>query len=138
MYYGLLNQDFVNQLKNSSTYDDASFSREFGSKWSHTTEGSLFDFSKLQGLRKLKKPEWEARHEDNVFYVASVDVARSSARTVIEVFKVRMGEDHFTKNLVNIILMEGRNFLYQATKIKELDQEFGFDWVTIDGNGLTY
>jgi hypothetical protein len=32
--------------------------------------------------------------------------------------------------------MEGRNFLYQASKIKEIDAAFGFETVVIDANGL--
>ena len=101
-------------------------------------EGSLFDFDKLNSLRKLKTAEWKAENDDDVFYVLSVDVARNSARTVAEVFKVRRGTNHFTKNIVNIFTMEGRNFLYQAAKIKELDAAFGFDTVVIDCNGLIH
>jgi hypothetical protein len=39
--------------------------------------------------------------------------------------------------VVNIIPMEGRNFLHQAQRIKELDQVFEFEEVIIDGNGLS-
>jgi len=136
LYYGLLNEDFVNSIKRSNTYEESSFAREFLSKWTSTVEGSLFDFDKMSILRKIKKAEWKAKQEENVFYVLSVDVARNSARTVAEVFKVRRGTDSFTKSIVNIFLMEGRNFLYQASKIKELDAAFDFQTVVIDANGL--
>lgn len=136
LYYGLLNEEFVRSIRNSNTYEESSFAREFLSKWTSTMEGSLFDFDKLNSLRKLKTAEWKAENDDDVFYVLSVDVARNSARTVAEVFKVRRGADHFTKNIVNIFTMEGRNFLYQAAKIKELDAAFGFDTVVVDCNGL--
>lgn len=136
VYYGLLNQDFVTSIRRSNTYDESSFAREFLSKWTSTLEGSLFDFDKLSGLRKIKRAEWKARNEDDIYYVLSVDVARNSARTVAEIFKVRRTKDHFTKSVVNIILMEGRNFLYQAARIKELDAAFNFDTVIIDANGL--
>lgn len=136
LYYGLLNEDFIKSIKRSNTYEESSFAREFLSKWTSTVEGSLFDFDKLAGLRKIKRAEWKAYPEDDVYYVLSVDVARNSARTVAEVFKVRIGQDYFTKNVVNIFLMEGRNFLYQAAKIKELDAAFDFKTVVIDANGL--
>lgn len=136
MYYGLLNEQFVNSIKRSGTYEESSFAREFLSKWTSTVEGSLFDFEKLNGLRKIKQAEWKAYNDDNVFYVLSVDVARNSARSVAEVFKVRRTADHFTKSVVNIFLMEGRNFQYQAAKIKEWDAAFNFDTVVIDANGL--
>lgn len=136
MYYGLLNADFVKSIKRSNTYEESSFAREFLSKWTSNVEGSLFDFDKLQSLRKIKKAEWKAYPENDVFYVMSIDVARNSARTVAEIFKIRRGDEHFTKQIVNIILMEGRNFLYQASKIKEIDAAFGFETVVIDANGL--
>jgi len=136
MHYGLINRDFVEDFKYSNTYSEAAFAREYMSKWTSTVEGSLFSYDKLSSLRKLKRPEWAAHSEKDVFYVASVDVARSSARSVIEVFKVRRGKEFFTKNLVNIVLMEGRNFLHQAARIKELDMSFGFDWIAVDTNGL--
>ena len=136
MYYGLINKNFIEDLQSSNTYDESSFAREYGSKWTSTVEGSLFNYDKLASLRTIKKAEWKPTVEQEVFYVASVDVARSSARSVIEIFKVRRGKDHFTKNLVNIFLMEGRNFLYQAARIKELDMMFGFDWIVVDANGF--
>ena len=136
LYYGLLSEDFVNQIKNSSTYDDDDFEREFLSKWSTNVKGSLFDADKLRSLRKLKRAEWKARPEPNVFYMASVDVGRTSDRTIIEIFKVRRGDQFYTKSMVNIVVMEGRNFLYQANAIKLLDLDFDFDWVAIDANGL--
>ena len=136
MYYGLINQNYIEDFKTSNTYDEASFAREYGSKWTSTVEGSLFSYEKLTSLRKIKKAEWKPSNDPDVFYVASVDVARSSARSVVEVFKVRKGKDHFTKSIVNIFLMEGRNFLYQAARIKELDMMFGFEWIVVDTNGF--
>ena len=45
-------------------------------------------------------------------------------------------EGHWQKKLVNIVLMEGRNFMYQATKIKQLDEMFNFQVIAVDTNGL--
>lgn len=134
--YGLLNADFVEELKNSNTYSEADFAREFLSKWTNTVEGSLFDFEKLAGLRRVKKAEWKPYYRDNVFYVASLDVARSKARSVLEIFKVYIGEEKFKTKLVNIFLWEGRNFHYQSQKLKELHATFNFSSVVIDGNGM--
>lgn len=138
VYYGLLNPDFVSELRNSNTYSEADFAREFLSKWTNSQEGSLFDFEKLAGMRKIKTPEWKASGRDGIFYVASLDVARSKARSVLEIFRVKIGLEGFKIDLVNVILMEGRNFHYQATKIKELHAAFGFTSLIIDGNGLTF
>ena len=136
VFYGLLDQEFVLDQKNSSTYDEADFAREYGSKWTSGSADSLFDYSQLNKLRTVKKAEWKANERDNVFYVLSVDVARSAARTVMEVFKVSIGEDYFTKTIVNIQTIQGGSFLFQALKIKELDSRFNFQRIIIDANGL--
>lgn len=136
VYYGLLDQDFVLDQMNSSTYDEADFAREYGSKWTSSNMESLFDYDQLNGLRRLKKAEWKAADQDNIFYILSVDVARSAARTVMEVMKIHIGEDHFTKNIVNIQTIQGGSFLYQTLKIKELDSKFNFNRIIIDANGL--
>lgn len=136
VYYGLLNPDFVDELRSSNTYSEADFAREFLSKWTNTVEGSFFDFAKLSSIRKIKKFEWKPSNREGTFYIAAVDVARSKARTVIEIFKITEGEDNYNIKLVNIILLEGRNFNYQSQRIKELHATFGFASVVIDTNGL--
>jgi|GEM_PF-451445 len=136
VYYGLLDKDFVLDQMNSSTYDEADFAREYGSKWTSSSMESLFDYDQLTKIRKIKKAEWKAADQDDIFYVLAVDVARSAARTVLEVFKVHIGKDHFTKKLVNMQTIQGGSFLYQTLKIKELDSRFNFNRIVIDANGL--
>ncbi len=137
LYYGLLNEDFIQSIRNSNTYEESAFAREYMSKWTSASEGSLFNYDKLESLRKLKRAEWKATNiTEDVYYVLSVDVARLAARTVASVLKVRRGNDRFSVNVVNIYLMEGRNFLFQAAKLKELHGAYGFNNVIIDGLGL--
>lgn len=136
VYYGLLDKDFVLDQMNSSTYDEADFAREYGSKWTSSNMESLFDYDQLTKIRRIKRAEWKAADQDNVFYILSIDVARSAARTVMEVFKVHIGEDYFTKKLVNIQTIQGGSFQYQALRIKELDSRFNFNRIVIDANGL--
>lgn len=136
MYYGLIDENFVEDLRVSSSFSEADFAREFLAKWSNTIEGSFFDFEKLRSLRKIQKAEYKPANDPNVFYVASVDVGRTKARSVLEIFKVRMGEEYYTKNVVNIILMPGRHFLKQSCTIKELDSIFDFRKIVIDTNGM--
>jgi len=138
IHYGLLSDEFVQNLRDAGTYDESSFSREFLSRWTHSVEGSLFDYERLNKLRKVKKAEWKRSSDNDVFYIGSLDVARHSARTIFIVFKVKRGQDGFLISVVNIVPMEGRNFAYQTEKIKELDEAFDFDSIIIDANGLTY
>jgi len=138
MHYGLIDEETIEDIQSSDTYTDSSFSREYMSKWTGTNEDAFFDFDKMTKIRTLKKFETcsNIKAGDDVFYVAAVDVARTSARSIIEIFKVRRGKEHFTMNLVNIIAMEGRNFLQQSIKLKQLDHDFGFEAIVIDANGL--
>lgn len=136
VFYGLLDNEFVIDQMNSSTYSEADFAREYGSKWTSEIEGSLFSYDALTKLRTIQRAEKKAEERDNVFYILSVDVARSSARTVLEVFKVHIGDDYFTKRVVNIETITGGSFLYQALRIKELDSRFNFNRIVIDANGL--
>lgn len=136
VFYGLLDEEFVADQMNSGTYSEADFAREYGSKWTSENEDSLFSYEALSKIRSLKKAEWKAEDRENIFYILSVDVARSAARTVFEVFRVEVGEDFFTKKLVNIQTIQGGSFLYQALRIKELDSRFNFNRIVIDANGL--
>lgn len=136
VYYGLLDEEFVMDQMNSGTYSEADFAREYGSKWTSENEDSLFSYEALTKIRNLRKAEWKAEDRANIFYILSVDVARSAARTVFEVFRVEIGEDFFTKKLVNIQTIQGGSFFYQALRIKELDSRFNFNRIVIDGNGL--
>lgn len=136
VYYGLLDEEFVLDQKNSSTYDEADFAREYGSKWTSGSADSLFDYEQMNKLRRVNKAEWKAVERDNVFYILSVDVARSAARTVMEVFKVSIGPEYFTKTLVNIQTIQGGSFAMQTIKIKELDARFNFNRIVVDANGL--
>ena len=43
---GLLPKTFVNDLKRDSTFNQESFEREYGSKWTGTVEGAFFDGDK--------------------------------------------------------------------------------------------
>ena len=53
---GLLNEDFVDQLKISGTYNDASFDREYRSIWSGDVENAFFSAEKFDKQRVLLQP----------------------------------------------------------------------------------
>lgn len=136
VYYGLLDREFVADQMNSTVYSEADFAREYESKWTSEVEGSLFSYDALEKLRIVSRAEHRREDRDGVFYILGVDVARSMARTVMEVFKVYEGEEYYRKKIVNIITIQGGSFVVQAEKIKELDSRFDFDKIVIDGNGL--
>jgi hypothetical protein len=87
---GLQPKSFIEDLKRDSTFNQASFGREYESKWTGSVENAFFNGDKFDRNRILQKPEKEAsgRSNKNAYYVLSVDVGRRGCQTVICVIKV--------------------------------------------------
>lgn len=144
LLHGLLEKDFVNRLKMSPSYDEASFAREYMSLWSGSSEDSWFNFDKMGRYRKIKNPESHAifRAGANQFYLLSVDVGRINDQTVCCVFRVNIDADanRYYATLVNLLVLarqaETRTFTQQAIAIKRLIRDFQPREVVIDTNGL--
>ena len=56
---GLLQEDFVEELKMSGTFNDASFEREYCSIWSGDAENAYFSSDVFDKHRQLLQPEYE-------------------------------------------------------------------------------
>lgn len=136
---GLLPKTFVNDLKRDSTFNQESFEREYGSKWTGTVEGAFFDGDKFDRNRILLKPEKEAsgRSSKQSYYILSVDVGRKGCQSVVCVFKVTpQSQGSSIKSLVNIITFNDEHFEDQAIKLKKLYYKYNARRLVIDGNGL--
>ena len=138
---GLQPKNFINDLKNDSTFNAASFGREYESKWTGTVEDAFFDGERFDRCRKLLQPEYEAsgRSSKLAYYIISVDVARSAhgCQTIACVFKVTpQPEGRAIKNLVNIYDIKAEHFEDQAIYVKKLYFKYKPRRVVIDGNGL--
>ena len=136
---GLQPKNFINDLKNDSTFNEASFGREYESKWTGTVEDAFFDGERFDRCRKLLQPEHEASGRSNrqAYYVLAVDVGRRGCQSVICVFKVTpQPEGPSVKSLVNIYDMNEDHFEDQAINIKKLYYKYKARRVVIDGNGL--
>ena len=136
---GLQPKSFINDLKNDPTFNEASFGREYESKWTGSLEDAFFDGERFDRCRKLLQPEYEAsgRSSKNAYYVLSVDVGRRGCQSVICVFKVTpSAEGQSIKSLVNIYDMNEDHFEDQAIKIKKLYYKYKAKRIVIDGNGL--
>ena len=130
---------FINDLRNDSTFNEASFGREYESKWTGTVEDAFFDGNRFDRCRKLLQPEYEAsgRSSKNAYYVLAVDVGRRGCQTVICVFKVTpTPEGPSIKSLVNIYDLNEDHFEDQAIMIKRLYYQYRARRIVIDGNGL--
>ena len=75
---GLLSKSFVQDLKNEGTFNEASFGREYESKWAGTVENAFFNGDMFDRNRKLQQAEWEhsGRSSTGAWYCLSVDVGR--------------------------------------------------------------
>lgn len=136
---GLQPKNFISDLKKDSTFNEASFGREYESQWTGTVEDAFFDGDKFDRNRILVAPEEKAsgRSSPGAFYILSVDVGRRGCQTVICVFKVTpQPQGPAIKNLVNIYDLNEDHFEDQAIWIKKLYYKFNAKRVVIDGNGL--
>jgi len=136
---GLLDEDFVDQLKLQGTYNDDSFDREYRSIWSGDVENAFYSAEKFDKHRVLLQPEYEysGRSSKSAYYVLGVDVGRIGCTTEVCIFKSTpqpQGTD--LKTLVNIYTYEAEDFEVQAINIKKLYYKYKARIVSIDANGL--
>ena len=136
---GLQSKTFITDQKNEGTYNEASFDREYESKWSGTVEDAFFNGEHFDRNRKLLQPEYEAsgRSAAGAYYVLSVDVGRKGCDSVVCVFKVTpQAQGPAIKSLVNIYTMTDEHMEDQAIKLKKLYYKYKARTIVIDGNGL--
>lgn len=136
---GLLNEDFVDQLKLQGTFNDSSFDREYRSIWSGDSENAFFSSEVFDKHRVLLQPEYEysGRSSKSAYYVLGVDVGRFKCTTEVSVIKVTPQiQGSALKTLVNLYTYEAEDFEEQAIKIKKLYYKYKARQVAIDANGL--
>ena len=136
---GLQSKNFLEDLKRDSTFNEASFSREYESQWTGTIEGAFFNGEKFDDNRILQKPEYEhsGRSNKNSYYILGVDVGRKGCQTVVSVIKVTpQPQGGSIKSLVNMYDFDEDHFENQAINIKKLFYKYQARRVVIDGNGL--
>ena len=136
---GLLDEDFVEQLRLQGTFNDESFNREYRSIWSGDVENAFFSSEKFDKYRVLLQPEYEysGRSSKSAYYVFGIDVGRVGCTTEICVFKVTPQiQGAAYKTLVNIFTYDAEHFETQCIHIKHLYYKYKPRRIAIDGNGL--
>ena len=136
---GLQSKTFITDQKNEGTYNEASFEREYESKWSGTVEDAFFNGEHFDRNRKLLQPEYEhsGRAAAGAYYILSVDVGRKGCDTIVCVFKVTpQPQGPAIKALVNIKPITDSHFEDQAKEIKNMYYKYKAKKIVIDGNGL--
>lgn len=140
MICGLLDKQYVDEMRMSATYKDSSFAKEYLSLWVGGSEESWFDYERLTKHRTIMNPERKAKfsaQSKDAYYEMAIDVARLDAQTVITIIKVLPREEFFLKKIVNIKVLQNMHFAEQALEIKKMKEAFKPKEIVIDGNGLT-
>lgn len=136
---GLLSKSFVKDLQMDGTFNEASFEREYESKWTGDVESAFFDselFNKSRTLN-LAESKHNGRTNKNGYYILGVDVGRTGCTTEIVVIKVTPAATGVPlKQVVNIYSLDEEDFITQAKKIKEIFKRFHCQAAVVDGNGL--
>lgn len=135
----LLDKTFLQDLKKDGTFNEASFSREYESKWSGTTDNAFFDGESFDKNRIINVPETECSIKNNRtgFYVVSVDVGRKGCASVASILRVTpQAQGPYIKSLVNMYTYNDMHFEEQALRIKKLYYNYKAKRIVIDGNGM--
>ena len=136
---GLLNEDFVEELKMSGTFNEASFEREYCSVWSGDAENAYFSSDIFEKHRQLLQPEYafSGRSSKTASYVLGIDVGRKGCTSEVMIIKVTpQVQGAAIKTLVNLYSYEEEHFEDQAIKIKKLFFKYKARVCAIDANGL--
>lgn len=138
VYEGLLDMEFINQLKMEDTYKEDSFEREFLSKWSGDAENAFFSAEKFDRQRTILQFETEEdKKAKDAYYVIGVDVGRVKCTTEATIFKVTPhAQGIMNKSLVNIYTYDSEHFEDQCINLKKLKYKYNARIMVIDGNGL--
>ena len=66
------------KTRNKTTFNEASFDREYNSIWAGSIDGAFFDMDKFDMHRTLQVATYEANRKDSnkAYYVLGVDVGR--------------------------------------------------------------
>ena len=123
----------------NTTFNDASFDREYRSIWSGDAENAYFSSEAFDRHRNLLQPEYEysKRSSKHAFYVLGVDVGRTKCTTEIAIIKVTpQPQGSAIKSLVNLYTIEATDFEEQAIQIKKLFYKYKARIAAIDANGL--
>jgi hypothetical protein len=138
----LLDENFVEELKEDGTYNELSFAREYESLWSGSSEDAFFNSDLFDRNRVLVKPEREPDPRlKKSFYIVSSDVARvggnQNADTVAHIIKcIPKDNGTYMNHIVNTVKFKGEHFEIQSIKLKKLVFQFNARMLVVDANGL--
>lgn len=138
---GLQPKNFIQNLKLQGSFEESSFDREWGSRWTGDSEKSYYSSEAFDKCRELLQPEWEYsnRSSKTAYYIMGVDVGRKCDTSEVTIIKVTpQPQGAALKSVVNFYSKEGSIMREQAIWLKKLYYKYRCRTMVIDGNGLTY
>ena len=136
---GAVKEDMVDEMKLNGTYNESSFDREYGSKWTGDIENAFFSNDLFEKHRILSQPEYEYsnRSSKNAYYVVAVDVGRKGCNSEAAIIKCTpQPQGDAIKTVVNIYSLSAEHFEAQSIHIKKLYYKYKARAVVIDANGI--
>lgn len=131
---GLYSSDFIeNERKTQTTID---FDMEYGAKFIDLSESNWISPTELSACATESKIELNG--EENVKYVAGLDVARVSGNdnTCMKVVKLIPNEDHYIRKEVYSKALNGNTFGKQNYEIRKILDKFPIERLYMDTTGL--
>jgi hypothetical protein len=137
---GLLDKNFVTDLKLDGTFNEDSFDREYESIWSGSLDSAFFSPESFTKNRVVTFAEdsYSGKTSKDGYYVLGVDVGRLNCTTEVVVMKVQpiKNSPYTSKTVVNIYSFDEEHFGFQAINIKKIFNKFKCKCAVIDANGL--
>lgn len=136
---GLQPKNFIQNLKLQGSFEESSFDREWGSRWTGDSEKSYYSSEAFDKCRELLQPEWEysSRSSKTAYYIMGVDVGRKCDTSEVTIIKVTpQPQGAALKSVVNFYSKEGSVMREQAIWLKKLYYKYKCRTMVIDGNGL--
>ena len=138
VHHGLLDKNYIDEIRLSSTYKEETFATEYMSIWVGGSKDSWIDPKRINKYRKMLRVEKkrEIRVGDtSTFYIISVDVGRFVANTSIWVIKCQQEDTRLLKKVVYGEVLFDKHTNDQVLRIKELVELYEPREVVIDGTG---
>ena len=136
---GLQPKNFIQNLKLQGSFDDSSFDREWGSRWTGDSEKSYYSSENFDKCREINQPEYEAsgRASKNAYYILGVDVGRKADTSEVSVIKVTpQPQGAAIKSVVCFYSKSDATMREQAIWLKKLFFRYKTRCMVVDGNGI--
>lgn len=144
LFHGLLDKQFLNSLKMSTSFNENAYATEYLSTWISVNADSWYNFDRISAHRTIHNPHLMAKAFNNAegYYLLSWDISRFNDLSVVTVFRVLVSPStgvHQAK-VVNIRLLglkpEQKTMQRQIVAVKQMIEDYNPRELVMDTNGI--